>query len=177
MKLKYISFILGILLAGCEGCNDDPLPLSELEKLPPPTQDGKNTFGCLVDGKAWVTETSVDAFAFYQEGVLSITAGNNQNTESIYIYMYDANLIEQEYHLPKENANHFTSVAGLEQDKAPECIFETTSDYHGKVEITHLDKRAGKWIISGTFEFEAYSSDCQKAIKVTDGRFDLTYAP
>lgn len=30
--------------------------VDELSKLPPITQEGKNTFGCLVNGKAWTPE-------------------------------------------------------------------------------------------------------------------------
>ena len=84
---------------------------------------------------------------------------------------------EQAYHLPKENIDHFTNVAGLHQYNSTKCRFETTSDSSGTVVITHFDPGYGKWIISGTFEFEGYSSDCQKVVKVTEGRFDLTYAP
>lgn len=29
---------------------------TELEKLPPITQIGANTFGCLINGKAWIPE-------------------------------------------------------------------------------------------------------------------------
>ena len=172
-----MSFILSILLVNCDECKDDPKPKTELEKLPLATQQGKNTFGCLVDGKAWVTGTSTDADAFYQEGVLSITAVNDLNTEYIYIYIFDELLIEQEYQLPKENLNHISNVAGLDEYKSTTCRFETTSGYMGSVQITHLDQSYGKWIISGTFEFEAYSAHCQKVVKITDGRFDLNYAP
>lgn len=80
--------LLIILLANADGCKDDPKPKTELEKLPPATQEGKHTFGCLVDGKAWVTRVSTDAVSFYQEGVLSITAANDEGTEYIYIYIY-----------------------------------------------------------------------------------------
>ena len=101
MKLKFISCILSVLLISCDECNDDPMPPTELEKLPPVTQAGKNTFGCLVDGRAWVHRNSIDAMAFYQEGVLLIAAFNEAGNvdQGMSIYIYDENLSEREYHL------------------------------------------------------------------------------
>lgn len=46
-----LALIALILLLSCD---DDINP--ELEKLPPATQIGANTCGCLVNGKAWVSE-------------------------------------------------------------------------------------------------------------------------
>ncbi len=39
------------LLANCEGCKDDPKPISELEKLPTATQKGMNTLDVYSTGK------------------------------------------------------------------------------------------------------------------------------
>ena len=177
MKIDFFFLALCAVLTNCDECKDDPKPLTELEKLPPATQVGKNTFGCLVDGKAWVTRSSIGATAFFQEGVFSITAVNSENTEYIYIRMYQLDLTEQVYTLPKENPGHIASVAALQEFKTTLCIFETTAGYTGRLEITHLDQTFGKWIISGTFEFLGYSIDCQRTLSVTDGRFDVTYAP
>ena len=177
MKIDLFFLISLAVLTTCDECKDDPKPLTELEKLPPATQVGKNTFGCLVDGKAWVIGSSIDVAAFYQEGVLSIAAVNSENTEIIFINMYELNLSVQSYTLPKENPGHFTSLAGLDEYKTTRCRFETTAGYTGNVVITHLDQTFGKWIISGTFEFVGYSIDCQTTRSVTEGRFDVTYAP
>ncbi|HYG02766.1 MAG TPA: hypothetical protein VD927_09985 [Chryseosolibacter sp.] len=73
--MRHLSFILLALLTACDGCKlDDPQPAhkTELEKLPPATQEGKNTFGCLVNGKAWYTKSTVRADVVYQSGILSI---------------------------------------------------------------------------------------------------------
>src|SRR5690606_10158538 len=71
-----------VSLESCDLFEKVSKPKTELEKLPPATQEGKNTFGCLVDGKAWVTRSSIDASAFYQEGVLSIGAFIDRNNIS-----------------------------------------------------------------------------------------------
>ncbi len=161
-----------ISLESCDLFENGQKPKTELEKLPPATQEGKNTFGCLVDGKAWVIKTSIDAQAFYQEGVLSIVASvNTNNTDQIIaIGLYELNLSVNEY-LLTDYPNNF----GRLRDLIDNCEFVTSSSNVGKLKINHLDKT--NFIISGTFEFEAYSSVCDKIVKITHGRFDLNYAP
>ena len=162
-----ISFLLALTVF--MGCKKDPQPLSELEKLPAATQEGKNTFGCLVDGKAWVTKSSIDATAFYQMGILSISAGvvNKDFYQGIQLNLFEEDLQTIEYllNIGKNDA--------LLSDLRYKCRYNTTPAFGGSININHFDQSVGKWIISGTFEFEAYSEECQKTVKVTDGRFDL----
>lgn len=167
---KFLSPVLIIALFLLGSCNDDSQ--TEKEKLPPATQTGENTFGCLVDGKAWVTETSIDAYGFYQSGVLSITAllekkGIDQGMGFI---IHDLNLEEKIYtlSLPPDKYAAFG-------DNILNCGFETASLYSGTLTVTNFD--SNRFIVSGTFEFEAYSDDCNRIVKVTEGRFDLNYAP
>ena len=53
-----------------------PKPKTELEKLPPATQEGKETWGCLINSKAW-NETI--AAGHYQNGSLAVYA-NSKNS-------------------------------------------------------------------------------------------------
>ena len=161
-----------ISLKSCNLSDNDPKPKTELEKLPPATQTGKSTFGCLVDGKAWVTETSVDARAFYQAGILFITAflTDGKVDQGITISLSDLNLSEKEYQL-----TDYPDIFGRLRDLKINCEFVTSSTYTGKLTITHLDQT--NFIISGTFEFEGHSDVCNSVIKIEHGRFDLTYAP
>ena len=52
MKNLIIILITALALSYCD--KDDNKPKTELEKLPPATQTGAQTFGCLIDGKAFV---------------------------------------------------------------------------------------------------------------------------
>ncbi|MEO0272796.1 MAG: DUF6252 family protein [candidate division WOR-3 bacterium] len=161
-----------ISLESCDLFEKDQKPKTELEKLPPETQEGKNTFGCLVDGKAWVTKTSIDAQAFYQEGVFAMGAflkGNNLD-QGMSFYIYDLNLSIKEYSLT-DNTDQYANFG----DNILKCGFKTTSAYSGTLIITNIDNV--KFIISGIFEFEAYSPECDKIVKITNGRFDLNFAP
>lgn len=165
-------FILPLLILSLQHCKEDD-PLTELEKLPPATQSGKRTFGCLVDGKAMANDGCCVP-SDYQLGLLSIVSGaSNKDYEGLFsIYVHDNDLSEKSYIL---------SESGLNQDYARfyetkvSCEFLTDNAYTGSITITHLDKI--NFIISGTFEFELYSADCTKVIKVTDGRFDTHYSP
>ncbi len=179
--MKKISYMLSVLtlgtlgffLTGCSLFEDDP---TEKEKLPPATQEGKGVFACLVDGKAWVaksnTWSSPGTNAYYQEGVLSIYAGviTNNFFQNIGIGLLDHMLTEAEYILAEPPMGRVVL-----EDLRNDCEYRTSPNYSGRLIITHFDK--ARYIISGTFEFEVYSSKCDKVIRVTDGRFDLQYAP
>ncbi len=42
-------------------CNkDDDKPIAEIDKLPPVTQTGANTFGCLLDGQAFLPSGGIN---------------------------------------------------------------------------------------------------------------------
>jgi hypothetical protein len=67
----------------CQIVEHNVQPKSELEKLPLATREGKKTFGCLVNGKAWIPRSSIDFFAtdalvMYQAGVLQIWASADE---------------------------------------------------------------------------------------------------
>ena len=59
--LLFVTFFLSC----CN--NDDDKPIAEIDKLPPATQTGANTFGCLLDGKAFLPGNYPNATnCFYQ---------------------------------------------------------------------------------------------------------------
>jgi hypothetical protein len=161
-------------LQNCSLFDFDGKPKTELEKLPRATNTGEGTFGCLVDGKAWVAKSDSwsppAAKAFYQEGRLSITGVASAIGQTMRLSLYDLNLTEQAYAL-----NAYPDSYGILDEINTYCEYITSSEYSGQLTITHLDKI--NYIISGTFEFEAYSVDCSKKVTVTKGRFDLQYAP
>lgn len=175
MKIILNIILLVIIASGImvlQGCGDDDKPKSELEKLPAATQEGKGTFGCLMNGKAWVVKSFTNAPTFYQEGVLQIVAHvtTPKIDQVMSIILYEDNLTVAQYIL-----NEYPEKVGLVEDLAANCEYLTSTVYQGSLTITNFDQT--NFIISGTFEFEAYSDDCSKSVKVTHGRFDLHYAP
>ncbi len=165
----YITLSLLLALTSCEGCKEDaPKPKTELEKLPPATQEGKNTFGCLVNGKAWVTETSIDCGAVYQLGILQIYSKFFNPTRRVSLILTENGtaITTQDYsvlNFPRAYAEA-TAV----------CLYEPSNTFAGKLSITKIDR--SNYIISGLFEFSTAINRCD-TLKITNGRFDIKYIP
>ncbi len=169
-KLPAIALIIS--LAACESCNlFGTDPKSELEKLPPATQQGKNTFGCLVNGRAWVTRTSTDVSSFYQSGVLQVSAdiseGNRQHIDLIVLN----GVIEGTTYDLTDNSKCGAKFSWIKTSMI--CFYEAENTLIGSLTITKVDQ--AKLIVSGQFEFTTIVSGCD-TIKVTNGRFDVLYA-
>jgi hypothetical protein len=181
-KMKNILSIVffPMLMLFLQHCDEgQPEPKTELEKLPPATQEGKDTFGCLVNGKAWYTKSSTDATADYQLGSLEFGGTIYEPSQSIGISLSEHTgqpalgvgtygLISTSIYDPW--VSFFVSIncyyGGSSLDRE-----DTVS---GSLTITKFDKV--NYIISGTFEFTIAHSGCQ-TFTITDGRFDMHYAP
>jgi len=177
MKTRnFINLILLLLLASCDGCKkDDPKPLTELEKLPPPTQEGKNTFGCLVNGKAFVPATSIDAGAVYQLGFLNIYGARFKPFQTLSLNIYEGN--NGTVSLSKYDLNKFPdsyAKASFQIDELSSCQYEPQNCISGTITLTKIDRI--KYIVSGTFDFTTLSKGCD-TLKITNGRFDIRYIP
>jgi len=170
MLQKIIPLLFITSLTACEGCKDDPSPKTELEKLPPATQEGKYTFGCLVNGKAWVTETSIDVVVSYQNTIFQMSAhlNNKEINQIIDIILIEADLLVGTYTLT-DDQKKYVEVYDFETN----CSYKTDLQNIGILEITKID--AQNRIISGAFEFNVTQTTCP-TLTATNGRFDVTYA-
>jgi hypothetical protein len=153
-------------------CDSDDV--SEIEKLPPQTQNGQHTFGCIINGKAFVAEGVPDAYASYQHGLLTIRGCADPGC--VEITVHDPTLHEGTYTLPKETPDQVSDGARFARN-SPACTFTASDEYTGTVQVTYFVYESYKWIVSGTFEFEAHSNDCNGTVTVTHGRFDLNFVP
>ncbi len=169
---RFFHIVMFILLTGFEGCDDIINPRTELEKLPPATQEGKSTFGCLVNGKAWVTRSSTDALADYQSGVLQISAGIDETNRDQGITLVILSGLSQGMTYDLTNDPQYEAKFSWTQ-ASKVCFYDDEDTLSGHLKITKLDQV--NLIISGLFEFTTAVSGCD-TINVTDGRFDLLYA-
>jgi hypothetical protein len=166
---KIIVYSLLALLGGCDFLSKDE-PKTELEKLPPATQEGKNTFGCLLNGKAWVIESSIGADAIAQQGLLSVAAESRfEGSQSFAMYVNDPISIGIEYSLV-ELSNSRVGFTWIKKNNDV-CDYSEIDTVSGYILITKFDK--ANLIVSGIFEFTTETIDCEK-LTVTDGRFDLS---
>ncbi|MDR6968239.1 hypothetical protein J2X31_002256 [Flavobacterium arsenatis] len=174
--------ILLLLLALTFGCDkdDDNNPGNPVDQLPTATQTGAQTFGCLIDGKAFVPPKfgSNAPNAFYQfvggAYTLGINAATGGGTElkSINIGCLDMPIMTVNSYTLKEfiSGNYFG-----EYRKAAGFIFDGSSfsQQPGNLVITRFDPV--NFIISGTFNFKAKELSTGEIIEITEGRFDMQY--
>ncbi len=162
---------------------------SELSKLPPETQTGANTFGCLVNGKAFLPKgPSLGPIlsSYYQQiyggsdgFVFQIAANDKSNGDNRYsiVLLGDSIKIQgpQTIYI-KRNTKGNTSGAYYSS------IFNGTtfiSDNYfstdfadGELVIKKFDEL--NQITSGTFWFNAIDN-AGDTIKITEGRFDVHF--
>ncbi len=185
MKKFLLSLILLLTLSCCD--KDDDKPKSELEKLPPATQTGANTAGCLVNGQVFLPKGSSQfgpaLSCFYQQDQDGYHFGlsiNNKENKSLYkTVQFTTNpiqLVENTTYvleLKTDNGSNYNSNFGeyytlsFDGDK----YYITTNVYIGELKITKLDTQ--QKIISGIFWYDAILSG--EKIEVRDGRFDMHY--
>jgi hypothetical protein len=153
----------------------------EIDKLPPMTTEGKNTFGCLVNGKAWIPETDGGLFnerlyARYENGGLNLSANlridDNNIRQSLSV---TANFIDLGiYQIPPLP---FDGVIYINSKNMPigntSCTFYKCIPEDTEIEIIFIN--TSQRIISGKFSYKNLKNDCGDVINITDGRFDVRY--
>lgn len=172
---KLLLLILATFTLSC--CNnDDDKPIAEIDKLPPATQTGANTFGCLLDGKAFLPGNFPNATnCFYQlvdgEYYFVMAFGNtNFNSINIDVGVGTQNLqIQQNVQYDLFELNNNNAYGGYNFG----TINNYTSHTHtGKLTITKLDEV--NHIVSGTFWFDVLDNN-GVVHQIREGRFDAQY--
>ena len=178
-KLLFIIIACANIFAACKKDKTEP---TEISKLPAATQTGANTFGCLVNGKAWIAENGCRYFCdppfklIYQNiqgGRISLSATfqpSNFELESIGIYFDSSNYKSNFSFVDKIHSGASYSNNNI---VSPDCRFITSTDSLTTivcmVNISKYDLPNG--IFSGTFEFTLTKPGCETT-SVTEGRFD-----
>lgn len=93
-NLTYLTCLLlfPLLLTQCRWLKNDPEPL---DQLPAITQEGKNIFGCLLNGQAWTPKGN----AGYSNYTVYYDPEYAKGTLNISTYRY-----------PSENSNNFQTI-------------------------------------------------------------------
>ena len=170
--MKNLSLLcVGLCIFLCplfySSCNEDE------DELPPITMEGKNTFGCLVNGKIWLPSGRLGQSGLTAQMPSSnwiwIGADNNANNTGITLNLSDSQPIQAKTYILK-NDTSFYSEYNMRIGTII-CFYKYNHVLSGQVTLTKLDATRG--IVSGTFEFTTYNPDCGDTIKVTNGRFDI----
>ena len=180
MKLLKIAWLLAIacspIFAGCKKDKTDE------EQLPPITQTGANTFGCLINGKIFVPQGfeqnkpnfSMTVDPTFQNGNFGIAVFNKaqeirfdfgsndlKDTGTYFLEDFTKSLGAQVF-LDKLNCSFRPSSL---------CITQGPCFVKGKLQIMRYDLT--NRIFSGTFDFKLFdaSTSCDTFF-ITQGRFD-----
>jgi hypothetical protein len=155
-------------------------PKNKLAKLPAATQTGANTFGCLVNGKAWVAQTDCKylcdpAFKIYYDnmlgGYMALSAklqDSKNNIDQEIDIVFKLTNFKNYFFFIKGN-NHLNIRFLNYNGNTYNTVVDPTVNGNCQVQLTHYDLQTG--IISGTFEFYLTKPNCEN-ISVTNGRFD-----
>jgi hypothetical protein len=166
LLVSLLSFIL-FAAGSCEKEDEEP-------QLPPITQTGEDTFGCMVDGEVWMPK-AYDLFPMKHvvlervddERIWHIGARQG-SASNFYFSIYEDSLKVGKISIPVDESNdvgiyhasqHFDNSSFRWNDELP-----------GELIITRLDTI--NKIISGTFWFDLLNSGNEK-VEIRDGRFDL----
>lgn len=171
--LRLMPLLLSLLLTQCSWL----LPKQEAQpELPPPTREGKNTFGCYINGKPWIPKGRAGTVSNlnmtydpdYAGGSFEVKAFRKEEDgrEDMGIIL-DSLRQTGSYFLDKPGRRQAVFL-GTDSD----CWHLRGDSYYrsGSVTITRFDMQAK--VIAGTFEFVLAKPGCD-TITVTDGRFDM----
>ncbi len=182
MKRKLLLYAALLTLTQCSKCKNDPAPADPASQLPPATQTGANTFGCLVNGQVWTPSgnTGVSNFGVLYE---PRPMGANLNIQTYRINKDGRQYINlscgpvtsartYSLNIPvTQGTASYTDTArptqcGSYDSNTPPAYRE------GRMTITRLDANAG--IIAGTFDVTFAQPGCD-TLKITQGRFDARF--
>jgi hypothetical protein len=183
MKPFFCTVLLVVITLSCKKNKNEPE--TELEKLPPITQTGANTFGCLVNGVAWLPngrkpdgwfgkpnlEVYINESLPYRS--FGITAGQYNGERSHISFGTSKNLQNGVYNFDNLNIDKqiffeyqkFYWNANIVEHSIP---YDSLSYRKGKFTITRLSNS-----ISGIFEIEISKFNSTDTLKITNGRFDM----
>lgn len=165
--MKKILLVFLFLSLQVAACKKD----SSKNTLPPITQDGKNTFGCYVDGQLWLPANSYSITA----RVLCITLDQGNSFTLLVQHDHSGNDLKDRFSLAFKPLTSTGTYDLTDQSKAGAELIQSESDLSntytivkGQLTITRFDN-----IVAGQFYLSIKNNNTGKIYNITDGRFDL----
>ena len=166
-SMKPLFFLLALTFAFATACKKE-----EADALPKTTQTGQHTFGCLINGQAFLPKKAEEDImqarpaepfvTYYYKRTLNLSASGNGHR----IHIALPGLVRPgTYPLGQLRHGCYTT--------APETYYTDDSTHTGSVLLSRFDTVAR--IAAGTFEFSAHDHLSEKAVRLTKGRFDTKF--
>ncbi len=144
---------------------------SELDKLPPASTTGMQTLGCLINGKAFIGDSwSKTYHGYYHDAQVFLEVENSLEGR---IYFRTEGVITKpgDYVIPyAPSAMHLFAYDGDDSYRS-----RNTLNGFAFLRITRLDSL--QHYLAGQFDFTLFNSTGTASVHVSNGRFDLKYAP
>ncbi len=180
----FVVLLTLAIFPACHKPDPDPSdyvqPTDPYHTLPEITQEGKNTFGCLMNGVVWVPRVEI-LVPWY---TLDFQFSESDDTGTGGIYCRVLSTTQDDFMQVIFGPTFFkTGVYGMSFRNSTDMDFtKNNKDYSAwkrdsffnfvKVNYINTDLN----IVSGQFQFKLFNDANPKdSIKVTDGRFDLHY--
>ena len=175
LKKSMLLFTLSVL-ALILSCKKSNRP----DQLPEVSTEGKNTFGCLVDGKVFVPKVRFNSMlnlSAYYAGApipqLSIDAPRYESEQirgTLYFQSQGIFLAEgATYKLGRPGTTGVVYAIYVHTVDFEPTSYESSPELNGELHILKLTAK----IISGTFTYDAVSLE-GKRVEIRNGRFDLS---
>jgi len=181
--MKKIIFLL-LLVTLFASCNDDDDRASEsypISQLPPATQTGANTFGCLLDGEVFkpvLQNNSYQCFYQFADGAYYFYINANKKSENILtgISIGTEKLQISQGQIfsfnERTDGKAFGLLSNLNDNTGIYQNNYTSVQHSSELKITKLDFT--KNIVSGTFWFDV-KDDKGVVHQIREGRFDMQF--
>jgi hypothetical protein len=178
MKHFFLLLLTTITLSCCSSDDNN----NNGDQLPPETQTGANTVGCLINGQVYLPSQSGinspincqyeyinNEFFFIMSFSDDKNSGPNVSVQTLRI-----NLSQGETYILNKNSidnGDFTGGGGAYRLSSSNKYY-TNAIKKGELKITRVD--LSNSIISGTFWFDAINSNGE-IVQIRSGRFDWNY--
>jgi hypothetical protein len=149
-----------------------------VDQLPPITHTGTNTFGCLINGGAWIPTGSglgvnPTSGGFFKNPDLTVSIYIQASSVNDYIDIYLKNITQPGTYVLNQETNPFLVYPesyGAYFISGSSNYYATDNVHTGTVSITNADTITQ--IVSGTFEMNVFRKSTNEVINITEGRFD-----
>jgi len=176
MKNKFLLLTcllaVPLLWGGCETTTPTPE-----QQLPGLTTTGENTFGCLVNGEAWLPEggnpfgPGSKLTSQFHRPTNRLAIGASRDDENQYvgftIVLFENKELDSLNYAGFDDSDDRCDIGSITHP------IDTTAPYHFEIVSFSLEEKTA----SGTFSFTAVNTSClNDTVAISEGRFDVKWA-